>query len=146
MSSPPTAMKKTEAGFVDLIVESDSSNEEGGKKPAALPRAEDFAAIKDTCKALTARGIGLRNLVTKLSKNSLTELAGNLPDTRGFHYTMKYDEHCHAVVKWIALQRANMKGNSPANANDVENNEEEQVDGYALDVAKPLVIKKHEAK
>jgi hypothetical protein len=73
-------MKKIEAGFVDLIVESDSSDEERAKKPAALPRAEDMIApIKDTCKALTARGVGARNLVTKLSKNSLTELAGHLP-------------------------------------------------------------------
>jgi hypothetical protein len=145
MSSPSTAMKKIEAGFVDMIVESESSDEEGGKKPAVLPRAENIAAIKDTCKALTARGIGARNLVTKLSKNSLTELAGHLPDTRGFHYTMKHDEHRQAVAKWIAKQKSE-KGNSPANADDVENNEEEQVDGYALDVAKPLVIKKHEAQ
>jgi hypothetical protein len=72
MSSPLTAMKKIEAGFVDLIVESDSSDEESVKKPAALPRAEDITPIKDTCKALTARGIGARYLVTKLSKNSLT--------------------------------------------------------------------------
>jgi hypothetical protein len=48
MSSPSTAMKKIEAGFVDLIVESDSSDEESAKKPAALPRAEDITPIKDT--------------------------------------------------------------------------------------------------
>jgi hypothetical protein len=58
-----------------------------------------------------------------------------------------YDEHCHAVVKWIAAHKAKMKGDSQeSNADDVENNEEEQVDGYALDVAKPLNIKKHEAQ
>jgi hypothetical protein len=77
MSSPPKAMKDIEAGLVDLVVESDSSDEESEKKPAALPRAEDITAIKDTCKALTARGIGARNLATKLSKNYLTELAGH---------------------------------------------------------------------
>jgi hypothetical protein len=98
------------------------------------------------CKALTTRGIGARNLVTKLSKYSLTELAGHLPETRSFKYTMRYDEHRHAVVKWIAAHKAKMKGDSQANADDVENNEEEQVDVYALDVAKPLNIKKHEAQ
>jgi hypothetical protein len=59
---------------------------------------------------------------------------------------MRYDEHRHAVVKWIAAHKAKMKGDSQANADDVENNEEEQVDVYALDVAKPLNIKKHEAQ
>jgi hypothetical protein len=49
-------------------VESDSSDEEGGKKPAALPRAENIAGIKDTCKVLTARGIGARNLRTNSQK------------------------------------------------------------------------------
>jgi hypothetical protein len=146
MSSPPTAMKDIKAGLVDLVVESDSSDEESDKKPAALPRAEDTTAIKDTCKALTARGIGARNLGTKLSKNYLTELAGHQVQTRGFNYTMRYDEHRHIVVKWIAEQKAKKKGESSVNANDVENNEEEQVDGYALDVAKPLHINKHEAQ
>jgi phage terminase Nu1 subunit (DNA packaging protein) len=146
MFSPPTAMKNIEAGFFDLIVESDSSDEESGKKPASLPRAEDITPIKDTCKALTARGIGARNLATKLSKNSLTELAGHHPETRGFKYTMRYDEHRHIVVRWIAEQKAKMKGDSQAKADDVENNEEEQVDGYALDVAKPLHIRKQEAQ
>ena len=39
-----------------------------------------------------------------------------------------------------------MKGKSSAKADDVGDDEEEQVDGYALDVAKPLHIKKHEAE
>jgi hypothetical protein len=85
------AMKNIEAGFIDLIVESDSSDEESGKKPAALPRVEDIAPIKDTCKALTARGIGARTLATKLSKNYLTELACHQVQTRAFNYTMRYD-------------------------------------------------------
>jgi hypothetical protein len=124
-------MKTIEAGFVDFIVESDSSDEEGGKKPAALPRVEDIAGIKDTCKALNERGIGARNLQAKLSKNSLTELAGHLPGTRAFHYTMKHDQHSQAVAKWIAKHKSK-KGNSTANADDVENDEEGELDGYAL--------------
>ena len=119
-----------------------SSDEETDKKPAALPRAEDISAIKETCRALNARGIGAHNLPTKLSKNYLTELACHQTQTRAFEYTMRYDGHRHHVVKWMAEQKAKLKGKSSANADD---NEEEQVDGYALDVAKPLHIKKHEA-